>query len=47
MSGTPVCSLDDLASGTARKFSVDGVDVAGPVLEHRGDECRNRVAGKR
>ena len=28
MSGTPVCSLDDLAPGTARKFAVGGVDVA-------------------
>ena len=26
--GTPVCALDDLAPGTARKFEVDGVDVA-------------------
>jgi 3-phenylpropionate/trans-cinnamate dioxygenase ferredoxin subunit len=24
----PVCALDDLESGTARKFVVDGIDVA-------------------
>jgi len=26
--GTPVCALDDVESGTARKFDVDGVEVA-------------------
>ena len=27
-SGTPVCALGDIESGSARKFAVDGVDVA-------------------
>jgi 3-phenylpropionate/trans-cinnamate dioxygenase ferredoxin subunit len=26
--GVPVCALDDIESGTARKFVVDGIDVA-------------------
>jgi 3-phenylpropionate/trans-cinnamate dioxygenase ferredoxin subunit len=43
MSPTPVCALDDLPAGTARRFEVDGVAVAvvriGDDVYAIGDVC--------